>query len=792
MIANKVFSSLKRKFFRGSKRWVKKIKIGGLKEFRKDGKGNSSDNAFGYDVVKYFFDEKYYLERYEDVKASDIDPLEHYLNYGWKEGRDPSPFFNTNFYLSRHRDVARANINPLFHYALWGKSENRAIASVVLSSGGSTMSEGVYSDNYREQFSVAAGGKSYLYAPLMQCNTPAFETLPTYIAFYLPQFHPFPENDEWWGKGFTEWTNVSKAIPQFRGHYQPRLPGELGFYDLRVEEVMARQIHLAKKYGVGGFCFHYYWFGGKRLMEKPLERFLTSESSELDFPFCLCWANENWTRRWDGAESDVLISQNHSKEDNKEVFYDLLRYMKDPRYIKVDGKPILVVYRPAIIPDIKEVVSLWRELAENEGLKGIHLVASNAFGFEDSASLGFDAIVEFPPHGVVTHQINSELEFLNSEFRGNVYDYSSTIESCCDKLKSVEEGGLSHRYYPSVMTGWDNEARKPGAGNVFHDADPLKFFQWLEFATSWSDRNHDSDSKFVFINAWNEWAEGTYLEPDRRFGYGYLTAVSQVRQSQAAIASSQKLYTFADEVLGEKRADAVVCVHIFYEDMIDSFHQRLKPLQQAGLADVAISVPDSWSIESLKLVVSLLRPVKVIVSRNRGRDVWPFIQLLRSLADFGYKYGCKVHSKKSFHLQGGREWGIQLLDSLLRKECAAYAIEKLRISGRVGIVAPSEAYQVMRPDALYHNKDGILKVFRSLGFEDGSVEGFIAGTMFWFSFDMVSRIAESSISDSDFEPEVGAIDGTFAHAFERVIVEFCKKIGFDLSLFEAPELKTPY
>jgi len=346
------------------------------------------------------------------------------------------------------------------------------------------------------------------------------------LAFYLPQFHPYKENEFWWGKGFTEWTNVSKAVPNYEGHVQPKLPTDLGFYDIRLPEPMQHQKLLAEKYGVSGFCFYYYWFAGKRIMELPLDRILTH--NEPDFPFCLCWANENFTKRWDGGNNEIVLGQSHSEEDDEAVIKDMLKYATHKNYIRVNNKPMVLLYRYSLLPDIKRTTRLWRKIAMEIGVGEIYLgfVESfeQAYLMDNPKDYGFDFSTQFPPHQ------NSAIipppgRILNPDFTGNVHDYREVVLNYSGKTLP------GFKRFPGLMTGWDNTARQKNKPNIFAFSNPGSFQAWLEWNIQISAEINPPGERFVFINAWNEWAEGAFLEPGIQHGHGYLEAIRKAKQS---------------------------------------------------------------------------------------------------------------------------------------------------------------------------------------------------------------------------------------------------------------------
>ena len=403
------------------------------------------------------FDENYYLALYPDVKEARCDPLMHYITNGWKEGRKPSKDFNTLSYSNAYS----AETNPLFHYAISRQLENKKTSKIILNNKKLQVikNEFVLSSKIKKQipkinFDLKTKNQFVKY----QVNKKIKPDLKI-IAFFLPQFHPFPENDMWWEKGFTEWTNVTKAKPQFKGHYQPHFPIHNGFYDLRVPEVMIEQAKLAKNYGIYGFNFYYYWFAGKVLMHKPLNSFLKNKA--IDINFCITWANENWTRTWDGGDNDILIEQKHSANDSINFLKSLYKYFKDKRYIKINNKPILIIYRANIIPHIKETANLWRKQIIEDGFEGIYLICAQTFGISSPFQYGFDAAMEFPPHTVVSREINNEIVGDNSSFLGRIYDYGEAVNRTLNKIEK------KYKVFRTAMLSWDKHCKKAKQSQYF-------------------------------------------------------------------------------------------------------------------------------------------------------------------------------------------------------------------------------------------------------------------------------------------------------------------------------------
>lgn len=338
------------------------------------------------------------------------------------------------------------------------------------------------------------------------------------IALYLPQYFPIPENDEWHGKGFTEWTNVAKAKPLFKGHYQPILPTDLGYYDLRVPETREAQAELAKEYGVEAFCYWHYWFGaGKRILERPFNEVL--ESGKPDFPFCLAWANTSWTGVWYGMADSMLLEQKYlGEKDDTEHFYSLLKAFKDPRYLRVDNKPLFFIYAPLQHPDIQGFISLWRKLALQEGLDGIHFVGA-LWGREELSC--FDGMAKIDPFELPKQSL---LDKISSRIKQRFLGYPRRIINYDDVVECLNSRELRPNEYPVITPNWDNTARSGSRGSVITNSTPQKFSVMVKNAISKIEKR-DADARIVFVEAWNEWAEGNYLEPDAKFGRGFLEAI---------------------------------------------------------------------------------------------------------------------------------------------------------------------------------------------------------------------------------------------------------------------------
>lgn len=338
------------------------------------------------------------------------------------------------------------------------------------------------------------------------------------LAFYLPQYHPIPVNDHHWGKNFTEWTGVTRARPNFAGQDQPRVPTDMGYYDLRLPQVMQQQFDLAERYGVHGFCYYYYWFGGAAPLETPLKNMLAMERV---LPFCLCWANENWTRKWDGDDQEVIYEEVYTPESDTALITAWLPYMKRAEYIRVDGRPLVILYRMTLLPDVKKTLAQWRQICRDAGLGEIYIAMVESFDQlkpgQKPQDFGFDASIEFPPHQMGVPMPTPQPVY-NPDFDGRVHDYRATAERYATKTLP------DYTQLRGVMVDWDNTARRQNNGHIFLGSTPGAYQAWLESTIADTLDQRQGDERIVFINAWNEWAEGTYLEPDERYGHAYLEA----------------------------------------------------------------------------------------------------------------------------------------------------------------------------------------------------------------------------------------------------------------------------
>lgn len=576
----------------------------------------------------------------------------------------------------------------------------------------------------------------------------------TLVAFYLPQFHTFAENDAWWGKGFTEWRNVTRALPQFEGHIQPRLPADLGFYDLRNPQVMRDQAQLAAEHGIGAFCFYFYWFSGRTLMEDPLRQWLADDSIEL--PFCLCWANENWARRWDGRDDDILIGQQHSAEDDLAFIAHVAPYLRDRRALKVDGRPMLLVYRPNLLPDARATAERWRRWCRDNGVGEIHLAYVQGFERPDPRDIGFDAAVEFPPNMSNPRSLSAQQWLLNPAFSGDVRDWRELAAEIATRSLPA------YPLYPGVNPGWDNEARRSGCGRVYLHASPRGYRDWLRATIHERLAAVPTGQRMVFINAWNEWAEGAVLEPDARLGHAWLQATRD-----ALVPAPAR----------QRPARPCVVIHAWYPDV---FAELLRKVQATGLQwRVVVTTPHERHAEIQQVLAASGVEAEIHSFANHGRDILPFLQLAEALLEDGEDIVLKLHTKRSTHRNDGDQWRNELVDRLLAPERAALIVEAFDADPGLGLVPPEG--HVQRLDYFWganeRNVQGLLSRF-GLPQADTDNDTFIAGSMFWVRLEALRPMLDAHLQPSLFDEEAGQVDGTLAHAIERTFTLVARYAGY--------------
>lgn len=576
------------------------------------------------------------------------------------------------------------------------------------------------------------------------------------VAFYLPQFHPIPENDAAWGEGYTEWTAVLRAQPEFDGHVQPRLPGALGAYDLRDVQVMHRQAALAQDYGISAFCFYFYWFHGRTLLEQPLRNWLAA--SDIPLHFCLCWANEAWTRTWDGRAGEVLIPQSHDADDDLAFIAHVADYLRDPRCLRVDGKPVLLVYRAGKLPDAAATAARWRAWCRDNGIGEIHLLCVQSFERLDPHAIGFDAAVEFPPNLATLRDLTTTQAFFDAGFSGELRDWRDLPAQSL--VKPVPDYPLQ----PAVNAGWDNSPRRPGRGRVLLHASPRGYRDWLRATITQRlpALQAKGASDLVFINAWNEWGEGAVLEPDARLDHAWLDATRAALLPAPASSGDH---------------DACAVVHAWYPEVLV---ELLGALQASGLRWRTLITTAPEKREAVEAVVRASGiTADIEVHENRGRDILPFLRVANRLLDEGEDILLKLHTKQSTHRKDGERWRRELLDQLAGGGNARRMHAHLAKDEGAGLIVPASQL----PPLTYYwgaNTERVRYLVRRLGMPalDEEQGRFASGSMFWCRLQALRPLLDAHLDEAEFEEEAGQVDGTMAHAVERIIVACVESAGF--------------
>lgn len=593
---------------------------------------------------------------------------------------------------------------------------------------------------------------------------------PRLIAVYLPQFHKVPLNEKTWGKGFTEWTNVAAASPGLVGQQQPMLPADLGFYDLDRPAKIKEQIDLAKKYGIYGFMFYYYWFSGEKILDVPINTILKNKS--WDFNFMICWANENWTKRWDGMDSEVIIGQKYNDNDPIRFIEDVAPILNDKRYITIDGeRPILAVYRPSTISNIDEYARIWRQYFKDKYGKEIYLIVGNNHTDSDPREYGFDALYDFSPGSVIWGGAASEVANIPEEdydsikldpnFYGSVVDYRNIALD--ERLDAVDR--YDFPTFQALMPHWDNHARKKGRHtHALINSTPEVYASWLDRVLEKATKKEQAP--LVFLNAWNEWAEGAILEPTLHLGHANLLRTAEILSKYSSNEENAQTFPLLSTPNSGSTKIAVI-IHLFYPEMWEILTDRLKYVVQDF--DIFVTIPERHKDIKLEYID---HKVTIVVVPNWGRDILPFLHVLRKVRAAEYEYVLKLHSKKSKQISriNATYWLRTSLNSLLFNKASVNNILK-KLSGPIKMIGIKDFAVSMSLDGELSLKKRINKYYspRSAKMITKNINDFTfsAGSMFWARVDAFDDILDRHIVADDFELESGQLWDTLAHFLER-------------------------
>ena len=590
------------------------------------------------------------------------------------------------------------------------------------------------------------------------------------IALYLPQFYSFKENNEWWEKGFTEWYNVRRAKPLYNGHHQPRIPGDninyLGYYDLTNVNFIEKQIQLAKMHGIYGFGIYYYWFSGKRLLEKPIDIILNNK--KIKFKFLLIWANEDWTRRWNGFEGKILIRQEYEKCDPYNFIEDIKKYIIDQRYIKINNKAIIGLYEPKKIVNLSNTISTWRESAKKLGLGEIYIInCLNSHSYKMMKDLKlFDATYEFSPRDSLKYFVKDKPYSL----------YATTLYKDIDYINITDNFPL----YRGCMLEFDNSPRKKRKALIYEYYSPEQFFMINKKIIKWTRDRYNESNRFIFINAWNEWGEGTYLEPDKKYGYSSINSLSKALFNKTYNEIKLNLLNF-------NKTSSIVAIqaHLYYIDLLNEIINKTNNVPfNFDLFISTDSLAKKNSINDYLLNNSKASKFEIIILENKGRDVMPFlIQMKNKFRK--YKYICHIHTKKSIYINIGENWRNYLFNNLLGNENIILEIfNDFENNGKIGFIFPENYYQslLLFGEKLNKlNKESmkylIKKLFNNHKMKIGGKIEFPMGNMFWAKVNAIFQIFNEEFQNK-LPQELGQKDGTIMHGIERIWLYLIKLNGY--------------